>query len=140
MRVELNVKYFSHDDLPFLNDWLRSRKKSTYEICDLPAVGFVISEGDYRIATCFLRRCEGNYGIVDGLCSNPEAAPELRHAALDVAIKMACEEAKQREISHLIAWTIDGSVLERSCERHGFAKSDHALLTKDLTEDKILDS
>lgn len=132
MRVELSVKYFDHDDLPFLNDWLRARDLSPKEIHDIPSIGFVVSEGDFRIATCFLRRCEGNYGIVDGLCTNPEADSELRHYAIDVAVKIICEEAKQREITHLVAWTVDNGTLERGCTRHGFSKSRHTLLTKEL--------
>lgn len=140
MRVELNIKYFDYDDLSYLNDWLVARGHARKEIHDLPSIGFMVSEGDFRIATCFLRRCEGNYGIVDGLASNPEAPSELRHAALDSAIRMVCEEALQREITHLIAWTVDGSVLLRSCERHGFSKSTHVLLTKELSPAKSLDS
>lgn len=132
MQVELSVKYFDYDDLPFLNDWLKARGKSVYEISDLPSVGFTVSVDDVKVATCFLRRCEGNYGIVDGLCSNPEAEPHIRHYALDTAIKMVCEEARRVEITHLIAWTVEGSVLERGSKRHGFDKSSHVLLTKKL--------
>lgn len=140
MRVELQVKYFDYDDLAYLNDWLVSRGKPRAEMSELPSIGFIVSEGDFRIATCFLRRCEGNYGIVDGLCSNPEADSKLRHYALDAAIRMVCEEAKEREITHLIAWTTEDSVLSRGCERHGFQKSVHQLLTKELSAVQKLDS
>lgn len=132
MRVE--VKYFDHDDLIDLNNWMRLRGRQPYEMSDLPAVGFTVSQGDTKIATCFLRRCEGNYGIVDGLASNPDADSKQRHAGLDVAIKMVCEEAKNREITHLIAWTVDNGTLQRGCERHGFTKSRHNLMTKELLE------
>lgn len=131
MRVELVAKYFDHDDLPFLNDWLRLRGLRPREMSELPSIGFVVSEGDYRIATCFLRRCEGNFGIVDGLASNPEADSTLRHAALDVAIQMVTEEAKQREITHLIAWSVDKGTLERAF-RHGFQESKQTILTRNL--------
>lgn len=132
MRVELQIKYFDHDDLPYLNDWLVARGKPRVEISELPSIGFTVSDGDFRIATCFLRRCEGNYGIVDGLCSNPEASSELRHHALDLAIRMTCEEARQREITNLVAWSVDGGTIARSCQRHGFKQAPHVLLTKSL--------
>lgn len=131
MRVELVAKYFDHDDLSFLNDWLLARGMRAREMSELPSIGFTISDGDYRIATCFLRRCEGNFGIIDGLASNPEADSELRHAALDAAINMVVEEAKQREITHLIAWSVDKGTQERAF-RHGFKESKQTILTKEL--------
>lgn len=140
MRVELSVKYFDHDDLESMNDWLRARNKPPQEMSDLPAIGFVVAEGDTRVATCFLRRCEGNYGIVDGLCTNPAVDSAIRHVAIDTAVRMVCEEARQREISHLVAWTVEGSVLARGMSRHGFQKSSFSLLTKDLTKANKLDS
>jgi N-acetylglutamate synthase-like GNAT family acetyltransferase len=132
VRVELNIKYFDHDDLVHLNDWLRIRGHKPTEMYDLPSIGFLVSEGDHPIAACFLRRCEGNVGIVEGLTSNPESTSSLRHVAIDAAIRVICEEAKAREISKLLAWTVDSSTLLRGCERHGFVQSHQTLLTKDL--------
>lgn len=134
MRADLHVKYFEYEDLSFLNDWLREREHKTFEYYELPAVGFIVSEGDLRIATCFLRRCEGGYGIVDGLASNPEAESWMRDQALDLVVQMVCEEAKQRGITRLVAWTIDSSTLERGSTRHGFLKSQNILLFRDLAE------
>jgi hypothetical protein len=122
-------------NLSTIHDWLRAREHKPVEMSDLPSIGFVVSEGDFRIAVCFLRRCEGNYGILDGLCTNPEADSELRHVAIDTAVRMICEEARQREITNLVAWTIDKGTLERGCDRHGFSKSEHAVITKDLSKD-----
>ncbi len=134
MQVKLSVKYFDHEDLAALNDWLVARGRKREDVSDIPAVGFIVSHDDMKVAACFLRRCEGNVGIVDGLTSNPDAPPEIRHAALDVAINCVCEEAKQREITRLMAWTVDNSALIRGCERHGFAKLSHILMSKDLSE------
>lgn len=139
MRVKLSVKYFDLDDLPDLNDWLVSRGHSRQEPCDLPAVGFVVSSEDERIATCFLRRCEGNYGIIDGLASNPDAPGPLRHAALDLAIQMCEAEARNREITHLLAWSKEERVLDRA-ERLGFEKSKHFILSKEIPDEQALDS
>lgn len=133
MLARLTVKYFDHDDLSHLNDWLRAREHKPSEMSDLPAVGFVASDGDFRIATCFLRRCEGNYGILDGLATNPEASSELRNAAIDAVVSAICDEAKQREITNLVAWTIDKGTLERSF-RHGFVQSHFALITKNVKD------
>lgn len=132
MPVNLTIKYFDFDDLKHLNNWLLARGHKTNEIYDLPSVGFIVSDGDLPIAACFLRRCEGNLGIVDGLCSNPEASSELRHAALDLAISAVCEEAKTREITNLIAWSIDTSALLRGCQRHGFLQTHYTLMTRNL--------
>jgi len=134
VQVKLTLKYFDYDDLGDLNDWLKARGKPPQEYSDIPAIGFVVIHEDQKLVACFLRRCEGNMGIVDGLTSNPSAPSELRHVALDLAISSICEEAKQREISHLIAWTLDKGTLERGCLRHGFQKSPHTFLAKDLVQ------
>jgi len=132
VRAELNVKYFDHEDLPVLNEWLRLRGHKAAEVYDLPAVGFLVSEGDFEIAACFLRRCEGGLGIVEGLTSNPTATSALRHQALDMAIQCVIEEAKSRDITKLLAWTVDAGTQVRSIARHGFVQSHQTFMTKDM--------
>lgn len=132
MRVELNVKYFDHEDLPVLNEWLRLRGNKPTEVYDLPAVGFMVSEGDFEIAACFLRRCEGGLGIIEGLTTNPTASSALRHAAIDMVVQCVIEEAKARDIGKLLTWTVDAGTQVRGLNRHGFVQSHQTFMTKDL--------
>lgn len=134
MLDELAVKYFSPEDVDALNAWLVARKHPAVTFAELPAIGFMVFHDETPAAACFLRRCEGNYGIVDGLASNPECSGSVRHRALDLAIRMICEEARVWDITHLIAWSVDDSTLERSTTRHGFTKSRNTLLIKDLSD------
>lgn len=134
MQVKLTLKYFDFSDIGDLNNWLKARGRAPQEVSDLPAVGFVVLSEEIRVAACFLRRCEGGIGIVDGLTTNPDAPSELRHVSIDLVVKAICEEAKQREITQLIAWTVDKGTLERGCLRHGFQKSPHTFMAKDLSQ------
>lgn len=132
MPADLVVKYFGFEDIPILNGWLDKRGVKRLEPWELPAVGFMVSIGDTPVAACFLRRCEGNVGIVEGLTSNPDATPPLRHAALDAAISCVCDEAKAREITKLMAWTVEDSVITRGNCRHGFISTKQKVLVKAL--------
>jgi hypothetical protein len=128
----VEVRYFSHKDFELINDWLVERGHTRADPAEMPSVGFLVSVDDIPTAACFLRRCEGNIGIVEGLVSNPAANAEQRHRALDAAIQFVVEEAKAREMTKLIATSLDSSALLRGCERHGFRKSPQTLIIRNL--------
>lgn len=133
MQVKLQVRYFDADeDLLTLNEWLKEWDHGEMDRANIPAIGFMVSEDDTPIAACFLRRCEGKVGILDGLATNPAVPGPLRHVAIDAAVKMLIEEAKRCEITTLIAWTQDASTLVRGLGRHGFRKLPDTMITKDL--------
>lgn len=120
------------EELNYINDWMRAREMPEVDAQSLPAIGYIVYDDAVPVAVAFLRLCEGNLAILDGLTSNPDVPGPIRHIAIDVIIKKLIEKAYDLGIDTLIAWSVDDSTLKRS-ETHGFEKSPYALITKDLS-------
>jgi N-acetylglutamate synthase-like GNAT family acetyltransferase len=132
VRLEIAIKRFELDsDLPILNDWLRARGAMEVDEAGVPAIGFICFEGGVAVCAAFLRRCEGNMGFIEGMASNPEVPGIIRHYALDALTERICREAVAREMTTLLAWSVDTSTLVRSA-RHGFKQLQQTLISKDL--------
>lgn len=132
------VKRFVHEeDVPVLNEWLKIRGMKYLDPKELPAIGFIVFDGETAICAAFLRRCEGNLGFIEGLASNPDIPGPIRHIAIDGVVSRVIQEAKDREMTNLMAWSVDTSTLERSA-KHGFKKLQQTLIAKDLTEELLV--
>ena len=123
-------------DLDDLNSWLIARSHPEAKIEDLAGIGFICleerkTEDDFPVAVAFLRRCEGGFGILDSLATNPDASSKLRHLAIDLTVGRIINKAKSYNMRHLLAWSLDAGTLERS-ERHGFVQPPHVLITRSL--------
>lgn len=116
-----------------LYDWFKLRKMDLQLIDELPVIGSIAIYKDLGVAAAFLRMVEPNYGIFDGLITNPEALPHLRNEAIDLCVKSIIEKAKKSKMKHLIATTIDAGIIERS-KKHGFVGVPHASIILDLKE------
>lgn len=127
------VMYDNDTHLQFICKWLYLRESYIPARNEMPALGVVVYADKMPIAAASLRRVEGNFGQVDGLVSNPEASPEQRHEALDLAISEVIKLAKGLKLNGLIAWTRDESTLLRST-RLGFVPQPHTVLAFDLSE------
>lgn len=137
MRPEIAVKRFDKDsDLPILNEWLRARGAPEVDDEGVPALGFICFEGGDPVCAGFLRRCEGNWGIIEGMTSNPDIPSPLRHRALDALILTINKQAQAFEMTNLLAWTQDASTLVRSA-RHGWVQLQQTLIAKDLRRSRL---
>lgn len=135
MPVNLTVRFFDRfDDLAILNEWLRARKHKELDRSSLPPIGVLVLEDETPIAVCFLRRCEGLIGIIDGLATNPEAESAIRHQAIDTAVRVIIEQARIYGVTALMAWSKDAGTLVRAFDRHGFKKLPDTMIVKDLEE------
>lgn len=135
MQVNLTVRFYDRykgNDLKFLNSWLKERGHKELERFSLPPIGVVVLEEETPIAVCFLRRCEGLLGIIDGLATNPAAASALRHEAIDTAVRVIIEQARIYGITALVAWSKDAGTLVRAFDRHGFRQLPDTMIIKDL--------
>lgn len=134
----LSVKFFSHKHLSVLNLLLRGHGQPDVEgRSELPAIGYTAwmqatwgINCNLLMAAGFLRVAEG-VGILEGLTSNPLAAPEERHVAIDAVVKQLLDHAVSIGLTSVIAWTSDAGTLSRS-ERHGFEKRDSTIIVADL--------
>src|SRR3989442_660241 len=95
-------KYMSQDHNSFVTDWLQKRDLPNSLAFDLPEVGFIVSERGEPIAVGFIRRCEGNCGMIDSLISNPDAPSDMRHSAIDLVVDQVLKTAKDLELKSLI--------------------------------------
>lgn len=121
----------THTEL--LLSWLKSRNISSDIAKNLPDIGFLISDAHRPVVIGFLRQVEGNLGICEGFCTNPEIEPSLRNEANDLMVQQLIETGRSMNLTTLMAWTRDNNTLERSL-RHGFVKSPSVLISYDLSQ------
>lgn len=135
----MQIKRFNiHTDLTHINKWLAHRDVKSVTRHDIPEMGYIAFERVKPIAAIFLRKCEGNVGIIDSLITDPTADPKLRDITLDILINHIVNVAKSRKIRFLLGYTKDENTLVRSL-RLGFEQSPHttvvmSLLPKDKQE------
>lgn len=125
-----------HTDLEHINAWLTAHKMPEVTRHSLPEMGYMAWHNGSPIGAVFLRRCEGDVGIVDSLISNPDSQGVLRHVALDALINHIVDQAKRTGITLLLGYTVDCSTLERSI-RLGFTKSPYQTVVMDLASKSL---
>lgn len=117
--------------------WLSTRQSyipSTYEI---PKIGIVVYERGTPVAAGFLRSCEGNIAVFDGLVTDPNAESSQRNQCLDLLVSQLIKTAKELELKGIIAWSKDEFTLLRSY-RHGFKKLPETVIALDLSTQETL--
>lgn len=128
----MKLKRFNiYEDLAHINAWLTEHKMEAVTRHSLPEIGYMAWMNSTPIGAVFLRRCEGNTGIVDSLISNPGSEAHLRHVALDALINHIVDQAKHHKIKFLLGYTVDESTLKRSL-RLGFEQSPYTVVVKNL--------
>lgn len=118
-------------DMDVLNEWLEARGIKPAKEETVPRIGFIAYQEDEPVALCFLRLCEGRFGIVDGLTSNPQLEGSVRHVGLDMVVRAVIAKAEEIGMENLLAWSVDKGTLERA-ERHGFDAPSYQLLIRAL--------
>lgn len=108
----------THPHLIF--EWMEARGMEVPDELNLPKVGFILGAKNYGpIAIGFLRRCEGNVGMIDSMITNPAIPAKLRNEALDLLIIRLVSSAKRRKIFKIMGYSQDENTLLRA-QRHGF--------------------
>jgi hypothetical protein len=109
----MEIRKFVKKDMEELNWWLSVR--------DLPAAKFKIPKLAYMshienvsVACLFLRRIEGGFGLIDGLCTNPEAVDYVRNNAINELLFRAIYDAKAVGIKAIMAFVSDEHTLTRA--------------------------
>jgi hypothetical protein len=121
-----------HYDL--IKSWAVKRLLSSDILNDLPKIGFIAFDDDECAVACaFLRKCEGNVGILEGLMTNPECNSFDRHLAIDMSVKCLIKFSISRKYKVILAYSLDESTLARSSS-HGFIRQEHTLIKLDLGE------
>lgn len=121
------------NDLETINTWLIARDKKQWEASTLPENGLIAYSDNVPIAAAFLRLCEGQFGMIDALVTNPEISGELRHIAIDQVINRLLSLANSLHLKALLAFSVDKGTLERA-ERLGFEKRSETIIALDLSK------
>ncbi len=122
--------FVAERDMPTICNWMQHRGLECPTIDDMPAIGVVVYAGGVIAAMAFLRRVEGGFGQIDGLCTDPEASPELRHQAIEEAVSKIVTKAKELSLKSLMGLSADYSTITRVCSLHGFTIEPHIVLVK----------
>lgn len=115
--VEFRFKHLVH-----INRWLTKRGRGAVKLNDLPSTGYLVP----GVAVGFVRECEGGYGIVDSLVSNPLASSAARHKAFEAIYKEILSNPKFKK---LIGFTVDEGALIRA-KAHGFREIAYTVLSR----------
>ena len=103
-----------------------------FDMSDIPALGIVAFERGTPFAAAFLRRCEGDFAIFDGLITDSLADSTQRNAGLDLITTQIIDIAKELKLKGIIAWSKDYFTLIRA-SRHGFVQLPQTVIALDLT-------
>jgi len=123
--------FYSKYDMITLNDWLEARGISHVPVEEMPELGFMSFKEGRPVAAGFLRRCEGNYGIFDGLTTNPNVSGAIRHECIDAVVERIVLEAKKLGLKSIVALSVDDGTLMRA-KRHGFLDLPHKAISLSL--------
>lgn len=126
----IEIIRFSYNHIKLVQGWLQTHGKSD-NVTKIPQIGYVATSSDGPIAAGFLRDCDGVFGIIDGLVSNPKASSEARDQALDMITEKIIEQAKDMKLDGIVAWSNHKNTLLRA-SRHGFVATDHTFIVKKL--------
>lgn len=111
---------------------LRRQKHLEPSKADLPAIGWMATQGETPIAFIFLRKVEPNLAFIDGLVTNPDLKSPLRHEAIELLVNRAETAASALGIKRLITHSADKSVLMRALAR-GYVLDAGLILSKEVT-------
>lgn len=129
---DLLVRRFHRtSDLYHIRNWLNARELNISLSENLPEIGFIAFDHNESIAAGFLRKVEGNFGLIDGLITNPTAQSHARHFAIDEIVQNIILVAKELHFSLIMAFTIDNGTLIRS-RAHGFQALPDTMIVKNL--------
>lgn len=122
-------QYHPEYDQKHLEAMLRERDLPKSALNELPELGYIFFDGNRPIAAGFLRKCEGEMGIIDSFITSPGEPPELRNKALDILTKRLVHTANKLGISKLLAFSLDQNTIMRGL-RHGFEATTHVIIIK----------
>jgi N-acetylglutamate synthase-like GNAT family acetyltransferase len=124
------VRDFLDDDHQHLARLLELRMLPRSLMNDLPLIGLIAFDGDGVCAGCiFLRMAEGDFGLIEGMITNPNVSSIERHVVLEKLVAKILDKAEGLNIKKILSYTEDYSVVMRA-QRAGFKVSSQMLLIK----------
>jgi len=116
------MRKFTIADLPEVNSWYRARNLPEVPAEALSLTGFI----EPGVAAGWMYSTDSAIALCESYISNPEAAPVLRHHAMDEITAAIIEEAKTHGFKWVIAYSTATDLNARGTEKHGFVVSKRA--------------
>lgn len=122
------VNFYMSRDFEIINEWLGKRELPKWDKFFIPKFGLMAYDGRDRVCAGFMRICEGNVGLFDSLVSDPAIHKDVRSEAVDLIIDSVVKEGKKMGLLSIIGLTVIPSLMERITKKHGFFKSESAVM------------
>ena len=113
------LRRFQPEDYEEVSQWWRAHGWAPVPLQALPVTGLIVP----GIAAGWLYKTDSSLAWLEWLVTNPNAAGEARHAALNEVIEAALKEAEIGGAAAVFTSLSDKSLLGRY-QRHGFVVSD----------------
>lgn len=110
---------FRSSDLSTVNKWLKLHKHQAVKLASLPKNGTVIP----GVAIGFIRECEGNVGLFEGMVTNPHVSSATR----DKALKALYQQILSYPFKTIIGFTGDEGAYKRALA-NGFSPMHQVLV------------
>lgn len=111
----MEIRVFREEDIDEVNDWLDDRGQAGISNLVLSRTGYIAP----GVACGFLYATDSRICFLDFYISNPLAAREARHEALDEITRCLIETAKSRGYLIIMGASSHKTIQER-CVRFGF--------------------
>lgn len=114
-------------------NWLAKRETYCPPREELPDIGFHVCVDGKPVAAGYLRKCEGDYGMIDSLATDPDASATDRDKALNYLVEQLILAAHKNHMKVLVSFSFDQNTIDRA-RGYGFEVLPHKTLVKSLME------
>ena len=125
----VNVINYDHEEHEYLLEFIAAKNGITSNGIIPSKIGFIGIVDNYPIAFGFLRDVDGQYGIIEGIMTDPDRSPARRHHALSAVINFLIDESKSLKHKLILAWTKEESILKRADDLGFNILQEHKLIT-----------
>lgn len=132
----MNLERFFHKEWgEKLGCLMKVRNMDEKLVDEVPSYGVIATQCGKLVCAGFLRSVEGNFGMIDGLITDPSSSSAERHEAINLVVSSLIEAAKEFRMSVVMAFTIDDTVMARS-GLYKFESMPHKLMKLSLEGEK----
>lgn len=110
----LLVRPFEKKDMGDFKNMLLLRRLSLSLCENMPRIGYVCRDEVSSVAIGFLRHIEGDFGLLDGLITDPAFSSEKRSLAIDFVVKCILNRSQELGMKKLLAYSTDENILRRA--------------------------
>lgn len=128
------VPFDSEAHFGALAEWLLARNHSVPPKQTIPALGWVLLSDKIPVVTAFLRKVEGGFALIDGLCTNPSVSAKQRNTSIDTIVNFLLNYAETQGFARLMCLSKDENTITRA-KRYGFELQQHVVLAKDFKKE-----